>query len=185
MNTHLKEIAAGAFQAFKATEEMVQNRVYIDALTRRALTDKQKDNIAEKFSYEANGVRFDKTRLNADKSFEENAAHGFVDSIRKSAGLLQNVQYGAFKDEQELFEATSEYAELLRNTIENAKTLELDSDFLVKIQIQHLEKVVLKAFDNILDELETQGYSRDSLNLNGTPEAVESIRRLENEDLSI
>lgn len=182
---NLTEEAKNTFDFFLVNKDQITDKLYARAIEALNLNEGQQNAIENKFSLDASGTRFDQTKLDLNQSFAENAAHGFVDPIRKTADYLQNIYYGAYDNEDQLYTETVQTSRILQNTIDNIKTLSLGSkDMRISMQSITLQSIQ-KVFSQVIDTLEEQDQTRDRASIPDKEHGIEFIAKIDPEDLSL
>tara|TARA_R110002072_G_scaffold59047_1_gene150459 strand:+ start:144 stop:707 length:564 start_codon:yes stop_codon:yes gene_type:complete len=182
---NLTEDAKNTFDFFMVNQDQVTDSLYARAIEGLNLNESQKNAIQNKFSIDASGTRFDQTTLDLNKSFAESAAHGFIDPIKKTADYLQNIHYGAYDNEDQLYTETVQNARILQNTIDNIKTLSLgNQDIRISMQSITLQSIQ-KVFSHVIDTLEEQDQTRDRTSIPDREHGMECIAKINPEDLSL
>lgn len=186
ISKNLRQEANEIFEMF--TSELRSDeypKLYTDTLISLNLNSKIKETISEHFSTNAQGERYDQSSNNTNKSFEEKASHGFVDSFRKSIGFLKNIALVEYDNDEELFTELVQSRNILQTTINNAKKLEIDNgNIILKMQITRYEALALPLFNKIIDEMENN-HKMNAKDITEDTQGVEKIRQLPENILEI
>lgn len=160
------------------------DRTFANAFKALNLSDTTKNSISQFFCVDAAGDRYDQVSISKNKNFEENAAHGFVDVLRKSVEAIQ--AFATLTEEhenQEMFDYIVNFRNVVKDTFENEKTLGLSAHNIeLKMQMLMQENHIVKILDDMVDYMKDKHGFEES---GARPLAgVEYIHRLPEDILS-